>query len=182
MKKFSFYILGAGAFMGFLVVAITVASLTGSGAVAAQKTTDLVAKHLKTFDELDYDVFSNQKWDRLSESHAGDIVVTWPDGHETKGIAKHIEDLKAMFVYAPDTSIKEHPVKFGSGEWTCVTGVMTGTFSKPMPIGDGKTIPPTGKKFKLAMATIGHWKDGKMDYEWLFWDNQEFMRQIGLAK
>ncbi|HSB34690.1 MAG TPA: ester cyclase [Nitrospirota bacterium] len=182
MKKISFYILGAGAFMGILVVAITAASLAGSGAMAAHQTTDLVAKHLKTFDELDYDVFSNQKWDRLSESHADDIVVTWPDGHETKGIAKHIEDLKAMFVYAPDTSIKEHPVRFGSGEWTCVTGVMTGTFSKPMPIGDGKTIPPTGKKFKLAMATIGHWKDGKMDHEWLFWDNQEFMRQIGLAK
>src|SRR5512144_1134966 len=180
MKKFSFYILGVGAFMGILVVAITAASLAGSGAMAAYQTTDLVAKHLKTFDELDYDVFSNQKWDRLSESHADDIVVTWPDGHETKGIAKHIEDLKAMFVYAPDTSIKVHPVRFGSGEWSCVTGVMTGTFSKPMPIGDGKTIPPTGKKFKLAMATIGHWKDGKMDHEWLFWDNQEFMRQIGL--
>ena len=182
MKRFSFFILGAGAFLGILLVALLAASLVGSGVTAAQQATDLVAKHLKTFDELDYDVFSNQKWDRLSESHADDIVVTWPDGHETKGITKHIEDLKAMFVYAPDTGIKEHPIRFGSGEWTCVTGVMTGTFSKPMPIGDGKTIPPTGKKFKLAMATIGHWKDGKMEHEWLFWDNQEFMRQIGLAK
>jgi predicted ester cyclase len=182
MKRFSLYILGSGALLGLVLVALIVASLTGSGATAAQQKTDLVAKHLKTFDELDYDVFSNQKWDRLSESHADDIVVTWPDGHETKGIAKHIEDLKAMFVYAPDTSIKEHPIRFGSGEWTCVTGVMTGTFSKPMPIGDGKTIPPTGKSFKLAMATIGHWKDGKMDHEWLFWDNREFMRQIGLAQ
>ena len=142
----------------------------------------LVSEHLKIFDELDYDVFSNQKWDRLPESHADDIVVTWPDGHETKGIEKHIEDLKAMFVYAPDTRIKEHPVRFGSDEWTCVMGIMTGTFSWPMPAGDDKTIPPTGKLFNLNMATIGHWKDGKMDHEWLFWDNQEFMRQIGLAK
>ncbi len=141
----------------------------------------MVQEHLKTFDELDFDVFSNQKWDRLSESHADDIVVTWPDGHETKGIAKHIEDLKAMFVYAPDTSIKVHPIRFGTDEWTCVMGVMTGTFSRPMPIGDGKTIPPTGKSFKLNMATIGHWKGGTMDHEWLFWDNQAFMKQIGLA-
>ena len=49
-------------------------------------------------------------------------------------------------------------VKFGSGDWTCVLGEMEGTFSKPMPIGNGKSIPPTNKKFKLAMATIGHWK------------------------
>lgn len=182
MKRFAMKTLGVVSALGIVLVTLATTGSAGSGAEAAEQKQDLVAEHLKTFDELDYDVFSNQKWNRLSESHADDIVVTWPDGHETHGIAKHIEDLKSMFVYAPDTSIKEHPIRFGSGEWTCVTGVMTGTFSRPMPTVDGKTIPPTGKSFKLNMATIGHWKDGKMDHEWLFWDNQEFMRQIGLAK
>jgi len=77
-----------------------------------------VDTNLKTFDVLDFDVFSNQKWDRLQESHAQDIIVTWPDGHETRGIAKHIEDLKALFVYAPDITIKVHPIRFGSGSWS----------------------------------------------------------------
>jgi len=63
-----------------------------------------------------------------------------------------------------------------------VTGIMTGTFSRPMPTGDGKTIAATGKSFRLTMATIGHWKGATMDHEWLFWDNHEFMRQIGLAQ
>jgi hypothetical protein len=31
------------------------------------------------------------------------------------------------------------------------------------------------------MATIGHWKSGTMDHEWLFWDNQDFMTQLGLG-
>ncbi len=146
-----------------------------------KRRSDVVEDHLKTFDELDFDVFSNQKWDRLSESHADDIVVTWPDGHETKGITKHIEDLKAMFLYAPDTKINVHPIRFGTDEWTCVTGLMTGTFSRPMPTADGKTIPPTGKSFNLTMATIGHWKGDTMDHEWLFWDNKEFLRQVGLT-
>jgi predicted ester cyclase len=140
-----------------------------------------VERHLKTFDTLDFDVFSNQKWDRLHESHADDIVVTWPDGHETKGIGKHTEDLKALFVLAPDIKIKTHPIRFGSGSWTTATGVMTGTFTQPMPLPDGKSIPPTGKRFAIGMATIGHWKNGKMDHEWLFWDNQDFMNQIGLG-
>src|SRR2546429_9995835 len=108
-----------------------------------------VETRLKVFDVLDFDVFSNQKWDRLSESHAKDIVVTWPDGHETHGITRHIADLKAMFVYAPNIKIAEHPIRFGSGDWTAVTGYMTGTFSQPMPIGGGKTVPPTGKSFRL---------------------------------
>ncbi len=149
--------------------------------VPLERRQNAVDKRLKTFDELDFEVFSNQKWDRLQESHAEDIVVTWPDGHETTGIGKHIDDLKAMFVYAPDTKIKVHPIRFGSGDFTCVAGVMTGTFTKPMPAGEGKTVPPTGKAFKLPMTTIAHWKGNIMDHEWLFWDNHEFMRQIGLA-
>ena len=141
-----------------------------------------VEKNLQKFDTLDFDVFSNQKWDRLQESHAKDIIVTWPDGHETKGLDKHTDDLKALFVFAPDITIKEHPIRFGSGTWTTATGVMTGTFTQPMPTPDGKTVAPTGKHFGLGMVTIGHWKNGVMDHEWLFWDNADFMQQIGLGK
>jgi hypothetical protein len=144
----------------------------------------ILDKNLSTFDTLDFTVFSNQEWVRLHESHSKDIKVNWPDGHFTTGIDRHIEDLKAMFVYAPDTRIKQHPIRFGNSaaDWTCVTGIMEGTFSKPMPIGDGKFIPPTGKSFKLNMCTIGHWKDGVMIEESLFWDNQTYMNQIGLGK
>lgn len=140
-----------------------------------------VEKNLETFDELDFTVFSNQEWSRFHESHSKDVLVNWPDGHQTSGIEKHIEDLKAMFVYAPDTSIKVHPIKFGSGEFTSVIGVMTGTFTKPMPIGNGKFIEPTGKKFSINMCTVGHWKDGVMIEEWLFWDNATYMKQIGIG-
>ena len=141
-----------------------------------------VAANLENFDDLDYNVFTNQRWTELHKSHAQDITVYWPDGHATKGIEKHIEDLKAMFVWAPDTRIKEHPVKIGQGEWTAVIGVMEGTFTQPMPIGEGKTIAPTGKAYKIKMATIGHWKGSTMDAEYLFWDNQEFMKEIGLGQ
>ena len=148
----------------------------------SQQEASSIEQRLKIFDTLDFDVYSNQKWDRLSESHADDIVVTYPDGHQTRGLKAHIEELKPQFVFAPDTKIIDHPIRFGAGDWTCVTGVMTGTFSKPMPTAAGKTIPPTGKPFKLTMVTVGHWKDGKMIEESLFWDNQAFMKQIGLAK
>jgi len=141
---------------------------------------DTIASHLKTFDELDFDVFSNQKWDRLKESHAQNIKVYWPDGHVTEGINVHIEDLKKLFIHAPDTRIKEHPIKFGSGDYTLVTGVFEGTFTKPMPIGDGKFIQPTGKAFKMPMATVGIWENGVMKEEHLFWDNQTYAKQIGL--
>ena len=142
----------------------------------------LVARHIATFDTLDYTVFTYQQWTRLHESHSRDVIVHWPDGHATNGIEKHIEDLKAMFVYAPDTRINLHTVKFGSGEWTSVIGIMEGTFTQPMPTPDGKTIPPTAKPFKINMCTVGHWKNGVMDEEYLFWDNLTYLKQIGVLQ
>jgi len=44
----------------------------------------------------------------------------------------------------------------------------------------GKTIPPTGKPFKLLMATIGRLENGVMAEEWLFRDDRTFMKQVGL--
>lgn len=148
--------------------------------IAEEKAT--IQKNLKTFDELDFEVFSGQQWERLSESHGQDIIVHWPDGHTTAGIDVHTDDLKAMFVYAPDTKIEQHPIRIGMGNMTAVMGFMTGTFSNPMPTGDGNFIEPTGKSFNLPMATIGIWnEEGVMTEEFLFWDNQAFMKQIGFA-
>lgn len=141
----------------------------------------LIQQHLKTFDTLDYTVFSNQQWNRLHESHAKGVRVYWPDGHLTTGIDVHIEDLKKLFIHAPDTRIKQHPIKFGSGNFTAVTGVFEGTFSRPLPLGNGKFIQPTGKAFKMPMATIGIWENGAMVEEHLFWDNQTYANQLGLG-
>jgi hypothetical protein len=149
-------------------------------AIELAASNDTIASHLRTFDTLDYEVFSNQQWHRFKESHAQNIKVYWPDGHVTEGLDKHLEDMKNLFVHAPDTRIKEHPIKFGSGNYTAVTGVFEGTFTKPMPIGNGKFIQPSGKAFKMPMATVGIWKDGVMIEEHLFWDNQTYAKQIGL--
>lgn len=143
---------------------------------------ELAQQHIDTFDELDFDVFSNQDWSRLHESHDDDVIVTWPDGHSTIGIDVHIEDLKKLFVHAPDTEIKLHPVRIASDDWTAVIGVMTGTFTEPMPIGNGEFIEPTGNTFELKMATIAFWQDGRMIHEWLFWDNATYMQQLGLSQ
>ena len=162
----------------FAVVVLVAVSLTGWAREKLMKLT--VEQKLKKFDDLDFDAFTNQKWERFHETHTDDVTVVWPDGHETHGFDKHIEDMKFMFSYAPDTRIKTHPVSFGGGDYTGVIGVMEGTFTKPMVMGD-KTIPPTGKAFKIQMATIAHWKGDKFDKEYLFWDNADYMKQIGLG-
>jgi hypothetical protein len=138
--------------------------------------------HLRRFDELDFVVYSGQQWSRLGESHAENIRVHWPDGHYTDGLDQHIADLKGQFVWAPDTRIDQHPLRIAKDNLTAVTGVTHGTFSRPMPDGQGGFIQPTGKKFSINMVTVGIWnRHGVMDEEFLFWDSATFMKQIGLA-
>ncbi|MCW1919740.1 ester cyclase [Rhodobacter sp. KR11] len=150
---------------------------------AYREAEKLGQQHLATFDTLDFDVFTGQKWDRLKESHGANVRVHWPDGRVTDGIDAHIADLKYMFSFAPDTRILEHPVKLQDGEWTSVVGYMEGTFSQPMKLADGTEIAPTGKPYRIAMSTVSRWgKDGTMEEEYLFWDNQSFMAQIGLGQ
>lgn len=144
-----------------------------------------LAKNLANFDDLDFNVYTNQQWKDLHKSHSKNIVVHYPDGHTTQGIENHIQELKYMWTFAPDNRIEEHPIRFGTNDaqWTAVIGVIKGTFTKPMVMADGTVIQPTGKKYQLQMATIGHWtKNGVMDEEYLFWDNAEFMKQLGLSK
>ena len=141
----------------------------------------LAAMRLARFDTLDFDYYSNQQWDQLAISHSENIACYYPDGGTTIGLnPQHIDALKPMFVFAPDTRIRTHPVRVAGGDWTAVIGILEGTFTRPMPVGGEKTIPPTGRKFKLRMCTIGHWKGGKMTEEYLFWDNLAFMKQIGV--
>ena len=141
-------------------------------------------ENLENFDDLDFRVYSYQQWQDVHLSHSDDVVVHWPDGRITKGLAKHIEDMKWMFGFAPDTRITEHPVRFGTNdaEWTAVTSWLEGTFTKPMVLADGTTIPPTGKTFRIPMVTLGHWNtNGVMDEEYLSWDNYEFYKELGLV-
>lgn len=138
--------------------------------------------NLETFDTLDFVVFSNQDWARLGESHASYIRVHFPDGHYTDGIDKHIADMAAWFEWAPDMRVDAHPLRLAKDNLTAVTGVLKGTFSKPMPDGKGGTVAPTGKAFAIDMVTVGIWnRQGTMDEEFFFWDNQTFYAKMGLG-
>jgi len=88
--------LGLPAALGFALVVVSPARAADGELARYQRAEEIAKAHIATFDTLDFDVFTNQKWDRLRESHAADVAVHWPDGHVTHGIDRHIADLKAM--------------------------------------------------------------------------------------
>lgn len=142
-----------------------------------------VKANLERFDRLDFDAYSKRKDMKLfKDIHCPDVKVVFPEGRTTVGIEQHLKDIEMFFNGTPDARISSHPIAFGSGEWTVATGVMEATFSEPMKLADGKSIPSNGNKVKMPMATIAKWKKGCIAEEHLFFDNAEYMKQMGLGK
>lgn len=163
---------------------LVAASIALAVAEPTKSEKNQVEANLKRFDQLDFDAYSHRKdMNLFKELHCPDVKVVFPDGRITLGIEQHVSDINnILFNGTPDSRITSHPISFGSGEWTAATGVLEATFSEPIKLPDGTSIPPTGKKVKISMATIAKWKNGCIAEEHLFWDNAEYMKQLGLAK
>ncbi len=142
---------------------------------------DLVQRNLDTFDELDLVAFNNRDMERIAEIHAPDVRVINPDGTVTTPYyPDHEDELAFLFHIFPDFSINEHPIGFGQGNWTAGLSISTGTFFNPMELPDGTVIEPTGKSYEVRVVTLANWEDGRIVEEYLIWDNQDWMSQIGV--
>lgn len=140
--------------------------------------TDGVVRNLRLFDAIDYDGFNYHKdFELVREIHTPDVVVTYPDGHQTHGIDDHIATLDAFFVLAPDLNIPVHLLTVGSGDLSAQLSYFQGTVDPA-----GATIIPgavIGNKFRVRFATFNVWnKEGSFPIEKLVWDNQAFVAQV----
>jgi hypothetical protein len=161
------------------------ATYAGTPAPKMNGVPDVVRQKLANFDDLDFRVYTTQQWQDVHLTHSQDVVVHLPDGSFTEGLAQHIQYMKYVFTFAPDNRILEHPIRFATheGEWTAVMSWLEGTFTQPMLLADGTSIAPTNKAYRIPMVTIGHWNaTGVMDEEWLFWDNKELYKELGLGQ
>lgn len=163
-------------------VLVSLLGMAAAGCGTAQADSDPVADHLALFDRLDFEAFNKQDWALFRQIHCPDVVVTSTDGSRLEGIDAHIAASMPIFSFAPDTAILRHPVAAGKGDWTAVTGIMRATFSQPMLMPDGTSIPPTGKTMEGTMATMARWRGNCIAEEQLFIpDSKVQAAQLGLA-
>ncbi|MDN5200686.1 ester cyclase [Fulvivirgaceae bacterium BMA10] len=147
-----------------------------------RKEKETVRKNLALYDELDLEAFNNRDMKRIGEIHAPDVKVYNTNNTLTEGMfPTHEAELNFLFKTFSDFDIYEHTIGFGEEDWTAGIAKCRGTFDTPMTLPNGAVIQPTGKKFEVRVATIAKWKDGRIVEEWLFWDNEDWMRQIGVT-
>ncbi len=141
-----------------------------------------VQENMRLMTTLD-DAWNSQDFETFKERHAENTAVYWPGQPKpTKGRDAHFKEAVEFFKTFPDNHVENHPYKifFGQGDWTCSVAKFTGTMKGPMKTPDGKTIPPTNKKFEVEFCTVAHWKNGEIIEERLFYDLTSVMQQIGL--
>jgi hypothetical protein len=111
---------------------------------------DQVTANLSGMDDLDFIGWNNADWDGVfAEHHTDDVLVDWKEQAPTRGIQQHIEAMKAYVESAGGTPprIAAHPIRFGSGEWTCVVGEFEG---------GGR------------MVTVAKWRNGAIAEEYIW--------------
>ena len=112
---------------------------------------DAVDSNLKGMDDLDFVGWNNADWTGVfAHHHTDDVLVAWQGQPPTHGIDEHIEAMKSYVEQnggGTPPQITSHPIKFGSGEWTCVIGEFENG---------------------ARMVTVAKWRDGAIAEEYIW--------------
>lgn len=128
------------------------------------------------------EAWNARDWETFAMLHTKDVVVPSPSNPKgSRGIQAHSKEMKAFIHAFPDHHITlPYKVTFASGDWIVAVHENGGTFTNEWVFPNGYTIPPTGKRFNMIMATIGKVKDGRLEYELLIFDQGGMMNQLGV--
>ncbi|HEY1761878.1 MAG TPA: hypothetical protein VGG17_04715 [Acidimicrobiales bacterium] len=110
-----------------------------------------VERNLEGMDDLDFAGWNGADWRGVfAHYHTNDVLVDWQGQPATHGIDEHIKAMKSYVEQngaGTPPQITSHPIKFGSGEWTCVIGEFE-----------------NGGR----MVTVAKWRDGAIAEEYIW--------------
>lgn len=151
---------------GFLFLVVAVVMMTGCQQKpdASQQLKPIVDKYVAIWNSGNYDELS-----AIIDPHFVRHANLQPNVEGLDGIKKVISGFRTAY---PDVKITVNDEVYSGGEsaglWT-----FTGTNS-----GAGE-MPPTGKSVKIWGVSILHFANGKLVEEWVAFDNQSLMTQLG---
>jgi hypothetical protein len=108
------------------------------------------ARNHQRMDELDFAGWSQADWEGFFTRYHTDHVLVDVHGQDsTHGIREHVEAVKAFVerTGVVPIQVKSQPIRFGSGDWTCVVGELE-----------------NGSR----MVTLARWQDGAIAEEYVW--------------
>jgi predicted ester cyclase len=111
--------------------------------------------------------------------YADNAVLSTPDMGEIRGRDRIAEYWHGLMDGFPDGHY-ETINKIESDGKAVDEGYFVGTNTQPLKGPDGQTIEPTGKQVKLRSCDVATVQGGKITEHHLYFDEGDFMRQLGL--
>lgn len=111
------------------------------------------------------------------QSCSPDVEMEFPGGMHLHGLDQVLQIESVFWEAIPDGQIKR-TAEFVDGETVIAEGVMLGTHTGTFRTPQGE-IPPSGNPVSLRYASVKRVVDDKIVSEHLYFDQMEFMTQLG---
>jgi ketosteroid isomerase-like protein len=119
--------------------------------------------------------------DALRDIYAPDCVATTPDAGTLNGVDAVIEWNRTYLEAFSDLRY-ESMQKFETAECAVDQGELIGTHTGTLKSPDGQNIPPTGKQVRTRSADIATVRNGKIVRHDFYYDQLDFLSQLGLMQ
>jgi ketosteroid isomerase-like protein len=115
----------------------------------------------------------------IAELYAEDAVAQTPDEGEIRGRDDIVEYWRQMTEAVPEATF-ESLHAYEAGDTAIDEGFFSGRNTGPIQLPTGETLPATQKEVRIRGVDIATVKDGRIvDYR-LYFDEMEFLGQLGL--
>ena len=115
----------------------------------------------------------------LARCYAADAVAYTPDKGELRGRDAITSHLIAYWEAMPDVRY-EHTAKYEAGDVAVNEGVVVGTNTGPLRMPSGDALPATGKTLRVRSCDVTTVRDGEITSHHFYFDQVEFLAQLGL--
>ncbi|MEV8623859.1 nuclear transport factor 2 family protein [Streptomyces sp. NBC_01268] len=115
----------------------------------------------------------------IADLLAEDAVALTPDGGEIEGRDAIVEYWRTMTTSIPDATFT-YRNRFEIDDTAVDEGIFTGKNTGPIPLPDGETLPATGRTVNIRGIDLAQVKDGRIQSYRLYFDQMEFLDQLGL--
>jgi steroid delta-isomerase-like uncharacterized protein len=122
-----------------------------------------------------FDYLNHRDFKRFEEIHTKDFVKHY-NNSPAENLSEEMEDAKGQFESSSDLTFTENWM-LAEGDKVAVCFTAKGTHDGPF-----QGVPATGKHYVLSAMTVWRFVDGKIAEEWVFSNDLDLYRQLGLFK
>ncbi|MEV5490669.1 nuclear transport factor 2 family protein [Streptomyces bobili] len=115
----------------------------------------------------------------IGELYAQDAVAVTPDAGEVRGRDDIVEYWRQMTDAVPDATY-ESLAAWEVGDTAIDEGFYSGRNTGPLRLPDGETLPATGRDIRIRGVDVASVEDGRIVSYRLYFDQLDFLGQLGL--